>query len=231
MGREETLCGMSEVVAILGRGMTRECRVYARVYALDLSGLPLTAMLNLVRAFVGAPASTFHCLSLPTESLLVSLVFLLSVFTRTISFFLALPICRHSGHPRCYLPPPRSYASLFSSLSWPRPRERAYHVPRRRFRVEARMYILPYHKAMCFPLIPGRWSQHPARGLPFGPSLGSLLALGSFTHHSTFLMTSTLQLLTVDPVRFPCCCVFFAIAHPVQVSWPSRHNQRYPFTL
>jgi hypothetical protein len=46
--------------------------------------LPLTAMLNLVRAFTGAPASTFHCLSLPTESLLVSAIFsLLSDLTRT----------------------------------------------------------------------------------------------------------------------------------------------------
>jgi len=54
---------------------------------------------------------------------------LLSVLTRTI--FVALPICRYSGHPRRHLPPPRLHASIFSSLSWQRPRERAYHVPRR----------------------------------------------------------------------------------------------------
>ena len=91
--------------------------------------LPLTAMLNLVRAFTGAPASTFYCLSLPTDSLLVSAIFsLFSVLTRTI--LPALPIFRHSDHSRCHLPPPRPYASLFSSLSWPGPRERAYHVPR-----------------------------------------------------------------------------------------------------
>ena len=159
-------------------------------------------MLNLVRAFNGAPASTFHCLSLPTESLLVSPISPpLICLTRTI--FPALRICRHSGYPRCRVPPPRPFASLFSSLSWPRSRGLAYHIHCSRLPVEARTYFILYRK--CFPLYPaplGRWSRHPARGLPFGPSLGSLLALGSSTRHSFFLMTSTSQLLTVAQVSF-----------------------------
>ena len=56
-----------------------------------------------------------------------------------------------------------------------------------------------------------RWSRHPARGLPFGLYRGSLLALGSFTHHSFFLIISMSQPLTVAPVRFP-CLFFFVIS-------------------
>jgi hypothetical protein len=99
--------------------------------------------------------------------------------------------------------------------------------------VDSALKLVPtfYPFTLCFLLILGRWSQHPARGLPFGPSLEYLLALGSFTHHSFFLMTSTSQLLTVAPVCFFRCCVFFASVDSVQVSWPSQHNQRCPYTL
>jgi hypothetical protein len=57
------------------------------------------------------------------------------------------------------------------------------------------------------PILHRRWSQRPVRGLPFGPSRGSLPALGLFTHRSFFLVISMSQLWIVDQVRFPCCCV------------------------
>jgi hypothetical protein len=190
--------------------------------------LPLTAMLNLVRAFTGAPASTLHCLSLPTESLLVSIVFSVEfVLTRTILF--------------SQLYPSADTVVILDAVSLRLVRTLAFsQVFPGRDHASTRITSLAVDSALklvrtsspitTFPHIPGRWSQHPARGLLFGPSLEFLLALGSFTHHSFFLMTSTSQLLTVAPVRFPYCRVFFAIAHPVQVSWPSRHNQRCPFT-
>ena len=90
---------------------------------------------------------------------------------------------------------------------------------------------------MRFPLIPAlllyilRWLPHPVRGLPFGPSPESLPALGLFTHRSLFPMTSTSQLSTVDPVSLSCCYVSFTIAHLVQASWPSQHNQHCLYTL
>lgn len=67
---------------------------------------------------------------------------------------------------------------------------------------------ISYPITMSFiPTLHRRWSQRPVRGLPFGPSRGSLPAHGLFTHRSFFLMTSMLQLWIVDQVRFPCCCV------------------------
>jgi len=79
--------------------------------------------------------------------------------------------------------------------------------------------------------IPLRWLPHPVRGLPFGPSPKSPPALGLSTHRSLFPMTSTSQLSTVDPVSLPCCYALFIIAHLVQASWPSQHNQRCLYTL
>ena len=79
--------------------------------------------------------------------------------------------------------------------------------------------------------IPFRWLPRPVRGLPFGPSPKSPPALGLSTHRSLFPMTSTSQLSTVDPVSLPCCYAFFIIAHLVQASWPSQHNQRCLYTL
>jgi hypothetical protein len=80
------------------------------------------------------------------------------------------------------------------------------------------------------PCLTPRWLHLPVRGLPFGPSLGSPPALGLFTHRSFSLMTSTSQLSTVDPVSLPYCCVLFIIAHLVQASWLSQHDQRCLYT-
>ena len=154
--------------------------------------------------------------SLSPQSPFSSVLFFLPLICLTRTIFPALRICRHSGYPRCRVPPPRPFASLFSSLSWPRPCGLAYHIHRSRLPVEARTYFILYRK--CFPLYPtplGRWSRHPARGLPFGPSLGSLLALGSSTRHSFFLMISTSQLLTVAQVGFHFWCVFCIVAYSV----------------
>jgi len=73
-------------------------------------------MLDLVRAFVGSPLSTFRYLSLPTESLLVSHI---SPFhpPSSVQLFTALSIRRYSRHPRRHLSPPCPYARLFSGLS------------------------------------------------------------------------------------------------------------------
>lgn len=65
------------------------CDACVRLYA-RASCLPLTVMLNLVRAFTGAPSSKVHCLSLPTESLLVSPGFSLSYVSR-VQFFQIYP--------------------------------------------------------------------------------------------------------------------------------------------
>lgn len=103
-------------------------------------------MLDLVRAFVGSPLSTFRYLSLPTESLLVSHI---SPFhpPSSVQLFTALSIRRYSRHPRRHLSPPCPYARLFSGLSQPRSCERADHFPCGRSRVEARMYLSPHHNA------------------------------------------------------------------------------------
>ena len=189
-------------------------------------------MLELVRAFVGSPLSTFRYLSLPTGTLLVSPISPSHSPSR-VQLFTALSIRRYSGHPRRHLSSPCPHARLFSGLSQPRSSERAYHIPCGRSRVETCRCLSPHHHHNAFPThcLTPRWLPLPARGLPFGPSLESPPALGLFTHRSFSLMTSTSQLSTVDPVSLPCCYVLFTITHLVQVSWPSQRDQRCLYTL
>jgi hypothetical protein len=103
-------------------------------------------MLELVRAFVGSPLSTFRYLSLPTGTLLVSPIYPFHSPSR-VQLFTALSIRRYSGHPRRHLSSPGPYARLFSGLSQPRSSERAYHIPCGRSRVETCRCLSPHHNA------------------------------------------------------------------------------------